>query len=56
MQVADYIANTRANTGVRHVHMLTGGDMFLNAALELEKRICLILDYREQACEMAAED
>lgn len=56
MRVADYIARTLAERGVRHVFMLTGGGaMFLNDAFGQEKRIACIFQHHEQACAMAAE-
>lgn len=56
MRVADYIARTLADHGVRHVFMLTGGGaMFLNDAFGLEKRINCIFQHHEQACAIAAE-
>jgi len=56
MHVADYIAKSLADRGVRHVFMLTGGGaMFLNDAFGQEKRIACIFQHHEQACAMAAE-
>jgi len=56
MRVADYIARTLADRGVRHVFMLTGGGaMFLNHAFGQEPRIQVICQHHEQACAMAAE-
>ena len=56
MRAADYIAQTLATHGVRHVFMITGGGaMFLNDAFGLEKRIHYVCNLHEQACAMAAE-
>ena len=56
MRVADYIARTLADQGVRHMFMLTGGGaMFLNDAFGQEERIECICNHHEQACAMAAE-
>jgi acetolactate synthase-1/2/3 large subunit len=56
MRVSEYIASALAETGVRHVFMLTGGGaMFLNDALGHEPRITPIFMHHEQACAMAAE-
>ena len=56
MQVAKYVASTLADSGVRHVFMLTGGGaMFLNDAFGYEPRIQCIFNHHEQACAMAAE-
>lgn len=56
MRLADYVAKTLADHGVRHVFMLTGGGaMFLNDAFGQEKRINCIFQHHEQACAMAAE-
>jgi acetolactate synthase-1/2/3 large subunit len=56
MRVADYVSNTLANFGVRHVFMLTGGGaMFLNDAIGHEQRIKCVFNHHEQACAMAAE-
>lgn len=56
IRVADYIAKTLADRGVRHVFMLTGGGaMFLNHAFGQEPRIQVVCQHHEQACAMAAE-
>ena len=56
VRVADYIAQTLATHGVRHVFMITGGGaMFLNDAFGLEKRIQYVCNLHEQACAVAAE-
>lgn len=56
IRVADYIAKTLADYGVRHIFMVTGGGaMFLNDAFGQEKRIKYICNHHEQACAMAAE-
>jgi len=56
IRVADYIVQTLAGYGVRHVFMVVGGNaMFLNNAFGVEKRIRCICNHHEQACAMAAE-
>jgi acetolactate synthase-1/2/3 large subunit len=56
MRVADYIAKTLADRGIKHVFMIVGGGaMFLNDAFGLEKRIQYICNLHEQASAMAAE-
>jgi acetolactate synthase I/II/III large subunit len=56
MRVSEYIAQTLANFGVRHVFMLTGGGaMFLNDALGNQAGIKPIFNHHEQACAIAAE-
>jgi acetolactate synthase-1/2/3 large subunit len=56
MRLADYIFETLADYGVRHVFMVSGGGaMFLNDALGKQKRIKYICNHHEQACAMAAE-
>lgn len=56
IRVADYVAKTLADYGVRHVFMVTGGGaMFLNDAFGQEKRIKYVCNHHEQACAMAAE-
>jgi len=56
IRVADYIARTLADYGVRHVFMVTGGAaMHLNDSFGQEKRINIICNHHEQACAMAAE-
>ena len=56
MRVADYIFQTLADKGVKHVFLVTGGGaMHLNDALGKEPRIQYICNLHEQACAMAAE-
>jgi acetolactate synthase-1/2/3 large subunit len=56
IRVADYIAKTLADHGVRHVFMVSGGGaMFLNDALGTEPRLRFICNHHEQASAMAAE-
>jgi acetolactate synthase-1/2/3 large subunit len=56
MRVADYIAKTIADYGVKHVFMVTGGGaMYLNNAFGSEERIQCVFNHHEQACAMAAE-
>lgn len=56
IRVADYIFQTLADRGVRHVFMVTGGGaMHLNDAIGRESRIQYICNHHEQACAMAAE-
>ncbi|CAG0946625.1 partial acetolactate synthase I/II/III large subunit, partial [Anaerolineae bacterium] len=56
IKLSDYVAQTLANYGVRHVFMLTGGGaMHLNDSLGHEPRIRVICNHHEQACAMAAE-
>jgi len=56
LRISDYIAQTLANFGVRHVFMLTGGGaMFLNDALGNQPGIRPIFNHHEQASSMAAE-
>jgi len=56
IRVADYIIQTLADQGVRHVFMVTGGGaMHLNDAIGREKRIQYICNHHEQASAMAAE-
>jgi len=56
IRVADFIASTIADYGVKHVFMITGGGaMFLNDAIGKEKRLKYVCNYHEQACAMAAE-
>lgn len=56
IRVAEYIARTLADHGVRYVFMLTGGGaMFLNDALGHDPRITPVFNHHEQACAMAAE-
>jgi acetolactate synthase-1/2/3 large subunit len=56
IRVADYVARTLADKGVRHVFMVTGGGaMYLNNAFGTEKRIKYVCNHHEQASAMAAE-
>ena len=55
IRVADYIAETLAGHGVRHVFMVTGGGaMHLNDSVGREPRIRYICSHHEQAAAMAA--
>jgi acetolactate synthase-1/2/3 large subunit len=55
-RVADYIFDHLADTGARHVFVLTGGGaMFLNDALGRCARLQYVCCHHEQACAMAAE-
>src|SRR5260221_3085277 len=56
MRVSEYISQTLAKLGVRHIFMLTGGGaMFLNDALGNQAGIEPIFNHHEQACSIAAE-
>lgn len=56
IRVADYIFETLADCGVRHLFMVTGGGaMHLNDAVGRQKRIAYICNHHEQASAMAAE-
>ena len=56
MRVADYIFNTLADYGVRHVFMVTGGGaMYLDDAIGKQKRIKYVCNHHEQSCAIAAE-
>ncbi len=56
VRVADYIAQTLAQHGLRHVFMVTGGgSMHLNDAFGRCKDLTYICCHHEQACSMAAE-
>ncbi|HWZ94884.1 MAG TPA: thiamine pyrophosphate-binding protein [Opitutaceae bacterium] len=57
IRVADYIAQTLAQRGVRHVFMVTGGGaMHLNDAFgRCHKDLSVVCCHHEQACAMAAE-
>ena len=56
MRVADYVAETLADHGIRHVFLVTGGGaMHLNASLAQEKRITPICNSHEQASAICAE-
>jgi acetolactate synthase-1/2/3 large subunit len=54
--VADYVARTLADRGVRHLFMVSGGGaMFLNDAFGAEPRLRCVCNHHEQASAMAAE-
>ena len=56
MRVADYIFQTLADYGARHVFLVTGGGaMHLNDAIGRESRLSFICNHHEQASAMAAE-
>jgi acetolactate synthase-1/2/3 large subunit len=56
ISVADYVAKSIADYGIKHVFMVTGGGaMFLNDAFGSEPRIRCVFNHHEQACAMAAE-
>jgi acetolactate synthase I/II/III large subunit len=56
IRVADYIARTLADRGVRDVFLVSGGGaMFLNNAFGTESRLRLVCNHHEQASAMAAE-
>lgn len=56
IRVADFIAQTLAERGVRHIFMVTGGGaMHLNDAFGKESRLTYICNHHEQASAMAAE-
>lgn len=56
IRVADYIAQSLARHGVRHVFMVTGGGaMHLNDALGRCKDLAVVCCHHEQTCAMAAE-
>ena len=56
MRVADYIAQTLAKKGIRHVFMVTGGGaMHLNDAFGRSPEIKTVCCHHEQSCAMAAE-
>ncbi len=56
MRVADYIAQSLADAGVRQVFLVTGGGaMFLNNAFGSEPRLTCVCNHHEQASAMAAE-
>ena len=56
MRVADYIAQTLAKKGIRHVFMVTGGGaMHLNDAFGRCSEIKAVCCHHEQSCAMAAE-
>jgi acetolactate synthase-1/2/3 large subunit len=56
LRVAEYIARTLADRGVRHVFLVAGGGaMFLNNAVGGEPRLRYVCTHHEQAAAMAAE-
>lgn len=56
VRVADYIAQTLAKHGIRHVFLVTGGGaMHLNDAIGRCKELTYVACHHEQACAMAAE-
>jgi len=56
IRVADYIAQTLASHGVRHVFLVTGGGaMHLNDAIGRCEGLQFVACHHEQACAMAAE-
>jgi acetolactate synthase-1/2/3 large subunit len=56
IKVADFIAQTLAKYGIRHVFMITGGgSMHLNDAIGRCKELSYICCHHEQACAIAAE-
>jgi acetolactate synthase-1/2/3 large subunit len=56
MRVADYIAETLAAHGIRHVFMVTGGGaMHLNDAFARCSEMKVVCCHHEQACSIAAE-
>ena len=56
IRLADYLFQTLADRGVRHVFLVTGGGaMHLNDALGRESRLAYVCHHHEQAAAMAAE-
>lgn len=56
MRFADYIIQTLAEHGIRHVFMVTGGAaMHLNDAFGRNQEISKVCCHHEQSCAMAAE-
>ncbi len=56
IRLADYVFQTLADQGVRHVFLVTGGGaMHLNDALGREERLAYVCHHHEQAAAMAAE-
>ena len=56
IRVADYIARTLADRGVRDMFLVSGGGaMFLNNAFATETRLRYVCNHHEQAAAMAAE-
>lgn len=55
-KLSDYVVETLADWGVRHIFLLTGGGaMHLNDSIGKEERIRFICNHHEQAAAMAAE-
>jgi acetolactate synthase-1/2/3 large subunit len=55
-KLSDYVVQTLADWGVRHIFMMTGGGaMHLNDSIGGEARIHYICNHHEQAAAMAAE-
>ncbi len=56
MRLADYVFQTLADRGVRHLFLVTGGGaMHLNDAIGREPRLQYVCNHHEQAGAMAAE-
>lgn len=56
IRVSDYLAKRIAETGVRHVFMISGGGaMHLNDAIGKNKDLEYVCNHHEQACAMAVE-
>jgi acetolactate synthase-1/2/3 large subunit len=56
MKLSDYIANTVADAGIKHIFMVTGGGaMHLNNSFGKDHRFEVLYNHHEQACSMAAE-
>lgn len=56
LKLSDYVMQTLADWGVRHVFLVTGGGaMHLNDSIGKEKRIRYLCNHHEQASAMAAE-
>lgn len=56
MKLSDFVADTIARDGIRHVFMVTGGGaMHLNNSFGKHPRLDVLYNHHEQACAMAAE-
>ncbi|RKP59073.1 thiamine pyrophosphate-binding protein [Pararobbsia silviterrae] len=56
MKLSDYVAQTLAAHGIRHVFMVTGGGaMHLNHSLGTHPEFECVFNHHEQACAMGAE-
>jgi len=56
IKLSDYVVQSLANWGVRHIFMVSGGGaMHLNDSIGQERRIAYICHHHEQAAAMAAE-